>query len=112
MAEWLKAHAWKACIRETVSWVRIPLPPPLAQAASVLQLRQRAHEALSCCCFDEDLWTSPVASSLLPFSDSPIFSQALYYARLLQSLPSRSSRALASGGVRISLAIIFSLVAG
>jgi hypothetical protein len=27
MAEWLKAHAWKACIRETVSWVRIPLPP-------------------------------------------------------------------------------------
>jgi hypothetical protein len=29
MAEWLKAHAWKACIRETVSWVRIPLPPPV-----------------------------------------------------------------------------------
>src|SRR5919108_6685176 len=29
MAEWLKAHAWKACIRETVSWVRIPLPPLL-----------------------------------------------------------------------------------
>ena len=26
MAEWLKAHAWKACIRETVSWVRIPPP--------------------------------------------------------------------------------------
>ena len=28
VAEWLKAHAWKACIRGTVSWVRIPLPPP------------------------------------------------------------------------------------
>ena len=28
VAEWLKAHAWKACIRETVSRVRIPLPPP------------------------------------------------------------------------------------
>jgi hypothetical protein len=28
MAEWLKAHAWKACIRESVSWVRIPLSPP------------------------------------------------------------------------------------
>ena len=28
VAEWLKALAWKACIRETVSWVRIPLPPP------------------------------------------------------------------------------------
>jgi hypothetical protein len=28
MAEWLKAHAWKACVRETVPWVRIPLSPP------------------------------------------------------------------------------------
>ena len=28
VAEWLKAHAWNACIRETVSRVRIPLCPP------------------------------------------------------------------------------------
>ena len=28
VAEWLKAHAWNACVRETVPWVRIPLPPP------------------------------------------------------------------------------------
>ena len=28
VAEWLKAHAWKVCMRETVSRVRIPLPPP------------------------------------------------------------------------------------
>ena len=28
VAEWLKAHAWKACLRETVTRVRIPLPPP------------------------------------------------------------------------------------
>lgn len=28
MAEWFKAHAWKVCIRETVSGVRIPLSPP------------------------------------------------------------------------------------
>jgi hypothetical protein len=35
MAEWLKAHAWKACIRETVSWVRIPLSPPCFQRISV-----------------------------------------------------------------------------
>lgn len=33
MAEWLKAHAWKACVRETVPWVRIPLSPPLRQMA-------------------------------------------------------------------------------
>src|SRR5215204_4694881 len=31
MAEWLKAHAWKACVRETVPWVRIPLSPPVAR---------------------------------------------------------------------------------
>ena len=30
VAEWLKAHAWKACKRETVSRVRIPLSPPLS----------------------------------------------------------------------------------
>ena len=30
MAEWLKAHAWKACLLERVTWVRIPLSPPLA----------------------------------------------------------------------------------
>ena len=28
VAEWLKAHAWKACIEETLSWVRIPFSPP------------------------------------------------------------------------------------
>ena len=30
VAEWSKAHAWKVCIGETLSWVRIPLSPPLA----------------------------------------------------------------------------------
>ena len=29
VAEWFKAHAWKACIEETLSWVRIPFSPPL-----------------------------------------------------------------------------------
>ena len=28
MAEWLKAHAWKACKGVTLSWVRIPFSPP------------------------------------------------------------------------------------
>ena len=28
MAEWLKAHAWKACKGEILSWVRIPFSPP------------------------------------------------------------------------------------
>ena len=28
VAEWLKAHAWKACLGETLTWVRIPPSPP------------------------------------------------------------------------------------
>src|SRR4029077_8964625 len=35
MAEWLKAHAWKACLLERVTWVRIPLSPPYFQQLSV-----------------------------------------------------------------------------
>ena len=29
MSEWLKEHAWKACVGVTLPWVRIPLSPPL-----------------------------------------------------------------------------------
>ena len=40
VAEWLKAHAWKACIEETLSWVRIPFSPPLIKLfAKVLSLK-------------------------------------------------------------------------
>src|SRR3954470_23503212 len=31
VAEWLKAHAWKACLGETLTWVRIPPSPPSHQ---------------------------------------------------------------------------------
>ncbi len=30
MSEWLKEHAWKACVGETLPWVRIPLSPPIS----------------------------------------------------------------------------------
>ena len=39
VAEWLKAHAWKACIRETVSWVRIPPSPPVHRLWSSIHVR-------------------------------------------------------------------------
>ena len=35
MAEWLKAHAWKACLGETLTRVRIPVSPPALHAADV-----------------------------------------------------------------------------
>ena len=37
VAEWLKAHAWNACRRETVSRVRIPPSPP--EPLPILMLR-------------------------------------------------------------------------
>ena len=38
MAEWLKAHAWKACKRETVSGVRIPSSPHFLSNLFLLKL--------------------------------------------------------------------------
>ena len=43
VSEWLKEHAWKACVRENVPWVRIPpLPPffPLWISQMANQLKQ------------------------------------------------------------------------
>ena len=37
VAERLKAHAWKACKRETVSRVRIPFSPPFLTISQNLQ---------------------------------------------------------------------------
>ena len=33
MSEWFKEHAWKACIGESLSRVRIPLSPPIKKPA-------------------------------------------------------------------------------
>src|SRR5665213_3006846 len=38
VAEWLKAHAWKACLGETLTRVRIPLSPPPMSGKSLLLL--------------------------------------------------------------------------
>ena len=49
VAEWLKAHAWKACKRETVSRVRIPLSPPFIihmQLKRVLRLTLESFKFL------------------------------------------------------------------
>ena len=51
VAEWLKALAWKACIRETVSWVRIPPSPPTPfpkPLSGALEPRRKALLAAIC----------------------------------------------------------------
>ena|SRR5215469_13859510 len=44
MAEWLKAHAWKACLGETLTWVRIPLSPPCFQPLTAIVICKRSTE--------------------------------------------------------------------
>ena len=51
MAEWLKAHAWKACLGETLTWVRIPLSPPVHRSTSA----PPAHSSR-----DQNSWTQSI----------------------------------------------------
>jgi hypothetical protein len=104
MAEWLKALAWKACIRETVSWVRIPLPPPPPRMSAILRSRGPPNNPSRGRCFSEDLWTSPMGAPPIWFSDGPFFSQAVYSCGLVQSSVGQYFRASAPGQVRDSLA--------
>jgi hypothetical protein len=86
-------------------WIPVPLPPPPTRRPPILLGRRSRRLGLSRRCSGEDLWTSPAASLLLPFSDRPVFSQALYFADLVQSLLSPGSRASPQSRVRISLAV-------
>src|SRR5437660_6994150 len=49
VAEWLKAHAWKACLGETLTWVRIPLSPPHSPSHGP-ENRYAAHEIVDLDC--------------------------------------------------------------
>src|SRR5688572_3981964 len=42
MSEWLKEHAWKACVGETLPWVRIPLSPPASYRCGHLRIISRS----------------------------------------------------------------------
>ena len=48
MAEWLKAHAWKACLGESLTWVRIPPAPPVPSREPAIGPPQ-GHKAPSSC---------------------------------------------------------------
>ena len=61
MAEWLKAHAWKACLGETLTWVRIPVSPPVESTVFVN-------------CFLQKIITNPQGVSLFNACNSAHFS--------------------------------------
>ena len=64
VAEWLKAHAWNACIGETLSRVRIPLCPPLTGYA--MPGNPAFFRLDPCCCAGwHEPWSAiPIRSSM------------------------------------------------
>jgi hypothetical protein len=48
MSEWLKEHAWKACVGETLPWVRIPLSPPSNFAHEMISRERWRHLGRHC----------------------------------------------------------------
>lgn len=69
MAEWLKAHAWKACVSERVPGVRIPISPPFfcSAARSKKMPGEAPHDGLASAVGPQ---TSPSATSPKPFRRS------------------------------------------
>ena len=74
VAEWLKAHAWKACIRETVSWVRIPPSPPGSYTDLFSAPRSLRKKRLLLALSYTDLWTPIARREPELFSLWPLFS--------------------------------------
>ncbi len=58
VAEWLKAHAWNACRRGTVSRVRIPLCPPFSQPYLCIQVLSQDHRRKRANCAAISFWAS------------------------------------------------------
>ena len=73
MSEWLKEHAWKACVREIVPRVRIPPSPP-TYALALLELRLASQNPSG----DEALAQSPPPSASLLLSRSFLFCVFLF----------------------------------
>ena len=74
MTEWLKVHAWKACVGETLPRVRIPLSPPFESSA-----RDRPS--------DPSRWTMTTRSEIrLPIP--PVSNRITAAARTHPMLPS------------------------
>src|SRR5665811_1294064 len=87
VAEWLKAHAWKACRRVTVSRVRIPPSPP---AGTPLTGACRQSSAMS------DAWPSSSIPSRPDGPGSP--RRAMRPSRLADPVPGVEPRDLVGFG--------------
>src|SRR6185312_15451251 len=80
MAERLKAHAWKACLGETLTWVRIPLSPPAkSKTYACHQVRQRAAH-FSLAQFSPGIGTYRTSPRIMKASSGPISQRRYYFA--------------------------------
>jgi hypothetical protein len=82
VAEWLKAHAWKACIRETVSRVRIPPHPPPSLDKHLISL-----------IYSDLLNLQPIIQPIIPLPTGLVSRQIR-----CRTLDARSIRARTTGG--------------
>jgi hypothetical protein len=81
VAERLKAHAWKACIRETVSRVRIPLPPPASRRERLSVAILPRENAWNLRHLETDLCTLERGQLLNPFSRGPLSLELCTFTR-------------------------------
>ena len=107
VAEWLKAHAWKVCIPETVSRVRIPLPPPFNQSKPLQSLWNLAIQPAATANLPHILYRleldlaelrlrPPTCSSISRPAAKPIISCSRSAPALFSITSRRSIRALAA----------------
>jgi hypothetical protein len=107
VAEWLKAHAWKACLRETVTWVRIPLPPPPSVLMHSLGFESGCKKRRIGAASLPDLWTLRGALGTRGVLREPFFSAALNFRSRVRNFDVNEIRPFAkrlNRRVRISLA--------
>src|SRR3954452_5941148 len=95
MSEWLKEHAWKACVGETLPWVRIPLSPPTIQDKTTGEVPERSNGAVS-----KTVDRAPGPWVRIP--PSPPFASALEAGRGAASLTLRLRGNYFTGFVRTS----------
>src|SRR5215470_6459240 len=73
MSEWFKEHAWKACVGETLPWVRIPLSPPnFASLRLAARVVFRLAAALAASAPNPRCWTAGRFASFSGASRLPV----------------------------------------
>src|SRR3546814_312282 len=85
VAEWLKAHAWKVCIRGTVSRVRIPLPPPMRPGETLSVADSGAKKPAELRHFGRKLMTARLGQAAVFLSLGAVLSEPHDFGHLVRN---------------------------